>query len=181
MKSKITVVLFLYMLFLVTPAFGATFEGRVIDADSKQPIEGAVVIISWQEERAGINNSPMRLKDVKEILTNKNGEWTILGPKGMEMGYISTIISFITGIYFTRPPEFIIFKPGYCSYPGGFMIEACKAQMKPWAIGNGETTELPKLSIRDRQTLLTNIPFISTDSDRAPIFKKLLNQDREDH
>jgi hypothetical protein len=38
MKSKIIVVILLYTLFLVTPAFGATFKARVIDAETKQPL-----------------------------------------------------------------------------------------------------------------------------------------------
>src|SRR5512139_120753 len=59
-----------------------TFRGRVIDYDTKEPIEGAVVVASWLEARQTISGDSTRLKDVKETLTDKNGEWSISGEEG---------------------------------------------------------------------------------------------------
>ncbi|MBI4822833.1 MAG: hypothetical protein HY805_01190 [Nitrospirae bacterium] len=142
------IIIGLYLLFSTT-AFGATYSGRVIDADTKKPIEGAVVVAVWLEERATIAGPSSRLKDVKETLTGKDGAWVIKGPKGRRMGNIKAIVSFLTGTHFTKPPEFIIFKPGYCSWPAAFGIDACKEKMKYSDIGEGGVVELPRLTERE--------------------------------
>ena len=170
-------------MFLTIPAYAATFKGKVIDADTKQPIEGAVVVASWVEERATIAGPSTRSKDVKEILTDKNGEWVIEGPKGREGDNITAIFTFLTSFYYTRPPEFVVFKPGYCSWPTGFGIDSCKLKIKPGGsdkLAQGETIELPRLNNREREILLRNIPFIAADGE-VPMFKKLLEQDIEKH
>ena len=83
MKNGLTVVLVTIVLLGVS-ACSTTFRGRVIDADTKEPIEGAVVVASWRGEQA--IGTEMPLKDVKEVLTDKNGEWKIRGPRGTEGG-----------------------------------------------------------------------------------------------
>ena len=89
-----------------------TFRGKVIDYDTKEPIEGAVVVAEWLEARATIAGESTRYRDVKETLTDKNGEWVIVGPKGRRYDPVP-FWSFITGIHYTLHPGFIIFKPGY--------------------------------------------------------------------
>ena len=147
MRNKLIIFMFFAFMFFSTTVYGATFKGKVIDAETKEPIEGAVVVAVWHEEAATPTGSTSEPKDVKETLTDKNGEWIIKGPRGKKMGDIMAIFSFLTGTYFTNPPLFIVFKPGYCSYTAGFGIEACK--MKPSGIGDGETIELRKLTNRE--------------------------------
>ena len=125
-----------------------TFRGRVIDYDTREPIEGAVVVASWLEARPTISGESTRLKDVKEIVTDKNGEWSISGEEGQPHTE-NTYYDFFTGTYHTRPPSFIIFKPGYCSWPAGFGIDSCKGKLKPSGndkLANGETVELQRLT-----------------------------------
>jgi hypothetical protein len=142
----------------ITSFTAAIFKGKVIDADTKQPIEGAVVVASWLEERAAPTGSTSRLYDVKETLTDPNGKWSIEGPSGRDMGNISAIFTLLTGSYITNPPQFIIFKPGYCSWPKGFNIDRCKEKIRPEGdgrISEGKDVELPKLSRKeDRLTAL---------------------------
>lgn len=92
-----------------------TFQGKVIDADTLKPIEGAVVVAIWRKTRAGIGaGADTRFKDAKESLTDKNGEWSITGPKGDEDKVVPTLLHFV-GVYMTRKPEIIYYKPGYRS------------------------------------------------------------------
>jgi len=126
-----------------------TFRGKVIDADTKEPIEGAVVVVYWYKARATPAGESTTLKDVKECLTDKNGGWSITGPKGREdwpIPYLALLISYV------RTPGFIVFKPGYCSWPQGYSIDACKGNIKPRGSGEiseGVTVELPKLTKRE--------------------------------
>src|SRR4030042_2992961 len=128
-----------FVVFLIAAldfAEAKTFKGRVIDADTKEPIEGAVVVASWYKAIATIAGESTTLKDVKECLTDKNGDWSIRGPKGKPYAPIPLLSLFIP---YTREPVFIVFKPGYCSWPNGFSIEACKGRMT--FIGSFETME----------------------------------------
>lgn len=178
--TAIGVVILFLMVFYGTSAFNVTFKGKVIDADTKEPIVGAVVVASWMGEKETATGGTSRLEDVKETLTDKNGQWTIKGPRGAGefLQRIYGYLTFLTFGYYTEPPQFIIFKPGYCSWPAGFDIEACKPKIKPDSIGNGEVAELPKLMDRSRETLSRNIPFITSEaSEKTSIFHNLLDQD----
>ncbi len=84
------------------------FRGRVIDAETKEPIEGAVVVVVYYKWRiighlGGGHSQPL---DARESLTNSKGEfffpsYTAVTPFSKE------------GIV-----QFIIFKPGYLKSPG---------------------------------------------------------------
>ncbi|NWF76885.1 MAG: hypothetical protein HXY53_10055 [Nitrospirae bacterium] len=182
MKYKITFCLLFAFIFFSTTACGETFRGKVIDADTKEPIEGAVVVASWLEERATPAGPTSRLKDVKETLTDKNGEWVIKGPKGRDGGNITAIFTFLTGTYYTLPPEFIVFKPGYCSYPAGFGIETCKEKMKTYNFTKseniGEIVELRKLTIREDRLKVLPSPVAGENSlKKQGQFIRLINEE----
>jgi hypothetical protein len=173
MKVNLTVLMFLLFLGISTTAFSAIFTGKVIDADTKEPIEGAVVVASWQEETATVAGPSTKCKDVNETLTNKNGEWIIQGPRGRTGGSITALFTLLTGTYFTNPPQFIVFKPGYCSWPEGFMIDACKQGIRPGGqdkVAEGISVELPKLS--NKEARLRSIP--STGCGKLEKQKKLI-------
>jgi hypothetical protein len=159
-----------------------TFRGKVIDFETKEPIEGAVVVAIWYEARATVAGTDTRLKNVKEVLTDMSGEWSIVGPECRRYDPLPGL-SFLTGIYFTKEPEFIIFKPGYCSWPAGFGINACKERIKAFGIGDGENMELPKLINRERMTIIRNLPSLGMADEamkRLPLFKKLVEQEEKD-
>jgi hypothetical protein len=128
MKERL--MLTMVFVLLSTSAYAYIFSGRVVDAETKEPIEGAVVVAYWNEEQATPTGPHTRLKEVKEALTDKDGKWIIRGPKGGEFGNVKAVLSLIFG-HFTNRPRFIVFKPGYCSYPKGFYIDACRGGIKP--------------------------------------------------
>jgi len=76
------------------------YKGRVIDAETSKPIEGAVVSATWYKEEATPAGSASTYYDSYEMLTDKNGEFSIPG-KGL---------LFLTEI---RDMDISIFKAGY--------------------------------------------------------------------
>ena len=88
------------------------FSGKVIDADTLKPIEGALVVATWQKIRTVLITRTTEFKDIKETLTDKNGEWSITGPEGYEDKIIPGLLSHI-GVWATQRPVFLIYKPGY--------------------------------------------------------------------
>gem|GEM_PF-2519144 len=104
-------------------ALGKTrvFRGRVIDFDTKQPLEGAVVVAYWLEAASAPLGEVTRLKEVKECVTDSNGEWSFVGEEGHPHNpywYLFPLVGFLE-LYYTRNPNFIIFKPGYETYTPG--------------------------------------------------------------
>jgi hypothetical protein len=185
MKRGLIFILFVLLILVDKPLYGDTFKGRVIDADTKEPIEGAVVVATWHKARATPHGETSRLKDVKEALTDKNGEWVIEGPKGRWSGNITAIFTFLTGTYYTRPPEFIIFKPGYCPY--GSLVDVCmRKEIKPMGhdkIAEGVTVELPRLTSGEDRVRVIPHP-IDFNGNPRELYKKqrefirLINEER---
>jgi len=87
------------------------YRGRVLDAETKQPIEGAAVMAVWWK-RSPAPHPIISLYDAQETLTDANGNFTIPGIVGGSLNPLAKI----------REPLFTIFKPGYAAY-GGWSIK----------------------------------------------------------
>jgi hypothetical protein len=85
------------------------FRGKVIDVETKEPIEGAVVVVVYKKHSliSGPGGGYTSVVNVKETLTDKKGEFhfpsytTVIQPNSVE-----------------DYTEFIIYKPGYGNFPG---------------------------------------------------------------
>lgn len=83
------------------------FKGKVIDAETKAPIEGAVVVVVYKKENFAFPSGGVtKVINVKETLTDKNGEF--------DFQSYTTLIQPLSG---ESHADFIIYKPGYGSYP----------------------------------------------------------------
>lgn len=88
------------------------YKGKVIDLETGEPIEGAVVAAVWTLTH--------RFCDAKETVTDNNGEFVL--PKGSCFSLWP-----FTEIY---SPDVNVFKPGYLAYPPlGTTFEERKARM----------------------------------------------------
>lgn len=165
-------------------ALGKTrvFRGRVIDFDTKQPLEGAVVVAYWLEAASAPLGEVTRLKEVKECVTDSNGEWSLVGEEGHPHNpywYLFPLVGLLE-LYYTRNPNFIIFKPGYCSWPQGFSVEECNDRIQPSLIEEwlqGPHLELGRLKTKDRLSIIRNIPSLGMASEaksKLPIYRKLV-------
>ena len=82
------------------------FKGRVLDVETKEPIEGAVVVVSYSKYTIGPVGRDISLIKAIETLTDKNGEF--------HFPSYTTLIQPFSG---EDKAEFIIYKPGYGSFP----------------------------------------------------------------
>lgn len=153
------------------------FSGRVIDAETKEPIEGAVVLVEWNKRVVtGSPGGPTTyLQEIKETLTNKNGEFYIEEYKGFTINPLAKI----------EDPEFLIFKPGYCVLPKTFSIPACN-DMKPKEnyydalVKGGTLVELPRLKTREERRMVSVGPEgEKSDWKKQKQFIKLIRQEWE--
>ncbi len=102
-----------------------TFRGKLIDADTLKPIEGAVVVAAWYKARPTPAGDSTYFKYAKETLTDKDGEWSITGHAGYQgKSELHELFLGLT-IGVMRKPSMIYYKPGYTrEVPGGFAAYA---------------------------------------------------------
>jgi len=136
----------------VTNTFGP-YKGKVVDADTKEPIEGAVVYMECKTKTGNIGGVQYHYADAKEVMTDKNGEFHI----------ILTAVTARPGHIWEEIPSLIIFKPGYGLYP---LNKKSSVDIKEKDISyifpsnTFVTISLPKLkTIKDMRMNVALLPF----------------------
>lgn len=121
------------------------YRGRVIDAETRRPIAGAVVVARWTREIIRLLQMPTVGHAVRETLTDADGAW-VIGGRDVEEAAPPRL----------HPPHFVIFVPGYGAFPHAHT--APRGRMPDIFEGAGATVELPPLRTReDRVKLLLQI------------------------
>ncbi len=87
------------------------FLGRVIDAQTQEPIVGAVVAVYYKKRPLFGSAGPLEIIHTDEVITDKRGQFVI-------QPFRQTIGPFAL----TDAAEFIVYKPGYESYPNMFEL-----------------------------------------------------------
>jgi len=146
MKSLITILLIL-MFFPVSAGGAITKEfgpyyGSVIDTETKEPIEGAAVLVVFYTEEYGPAGAITHYADALETITDKNGEFKF--PE-----HRITLFRPLQG--WKKHGYFTIFKPNYGCYPN-------HKDVKPMFVPNGSlpedkqvTIKLPKIRTREER------------------------------
>jgi len=145
------------------------FEGRVIDADTKEPIEGAVVLAVYFDEAitiAGTNTYPI---DAQETLTDRKGEFKISEVREWFGPRPGTVVK----------AEVIIFKPGYGVYPNHRRAKAVGGN-KAWPHpGEYIVYELPRLKTREeRDNNLPSLHLGDISKEKYSTLLGLINEER---
>ena len=182
--------LVLSLLAIVFPSFGhsggwlihhvGSFKGKVIDAETKEPIAGAVVVAQYHVRFLGPTGWHRDRIDVQEALTNEQGEFLIPPfTKGINPLSVGDDTSFLIwkpgykknelwgGYFFSKEPGTVEERP--VQTPKGFV-------MKKVTLGIVELT-LAKTMEERRMTKPEPIGEIS-EFKKQKILIKLINQER---
>jgi hypothetical protein len=114
------------------------YQGRVVDTETKEPIQGAVVVAVWRRDKIYPLHSTRVIHAVRETLTDRDGRWRIEARQLEERSPRRAL-----------RPSFVIFFPGYGSFP--------KAHVAPGGFiggifeGKGTTVELRRLTTREER------------------------------
>lgn len=82
------------------------YQGQAVDAETKEPLAGAVVVVNWLLDRVYPFHSVAENYAVREVVTDTEGRF-FLDARDVEESAPRR----------TRRPNFFIFLPGYGSYP----------------------------------------------------------------
>lgn len=190
MKTSHILLIFVFMVTCSTTCHASwliyhkpEYRGRVVDIDTGQPIEGAVVIAKYQKETLAPPVEPQSSTiHVKETLTDKDGRFVFPA--------YTTIIQPFSWSY---DVSFLIFKPGYLCYgwsvmPGFFegtaekdsaeLFEQWNKSLKFKFTASG-TVMLPKVtSYEDRFQSKLNFSVPTDYYQRLPISKRVEQEER---
>ena len=97
MKKRLQIVVLLATLSAV--GCYMPIEGRVIDAETKQPIEGAVILVEWTKKH-GFGDAWTESYKVVEVISDKKGMVNIKGCYSP----------------FVEPPDITVYKKGYVAW-----------------------------------------------------------------
>jgi hypothetical protein len=103
-KLLITTILFVVTMTVFASCYASRvdgpYRGRVIDADTRKPIQGVVVLGTWYKVTVTPGGGVSRYYDAAETVTDKNGEFEV---KGLGLLRLRNI----------EPMHVLIFKAGY--------------------------------------------------------------------
>ena len=145
------------------------YRGRVLDAGTRHPLAGVVVVAVWRRDRVVPLGNRSEHYAAREALTNENGDWS------MEAHDLES-----SAPRRTRRPSFTFLLPGY----GRPREVAGTPPSPPWTFfeGAGHTVELPSLKTRDERLAyldwLSPYSFSPKPFNEIPQFTRLFNAER---
>lgn len=125
------------------------YKGKVVDAETGQPIAGVVVLGTWYRQFPSPGGAVSKYYDAKETVTDKNGDFEI---KGLGRLIMSNII----------PMDVLIFKAGY-EYIGMGPWESLKLDgglLEHKVAWEGDRAIIPlrKLTMEERRNNIPPLP-----------------------
>jgi len=148
------------------------YRGKVIDSESKTPIEGAAVLAIWYREASGLggHGPAFDYHDAVEVLTDAHGDFTV--PRETHFTIIGKI----------NEPDLIIYYPGYAPYPSLHTKPGGKEVLEAYE-NHFFAVELPKLQTREERIKNADLP-VEVDSrvpeKKMPNMYRLINIERKE-
>ena len=167
----IVILLCLCGVVFINPLVGyrlSSFEGKVIDADTKEPISGAVVLAVYYKTVYTVAGSNSYITDGQETLTDESGEFRIPEVKVRSMSKRGS-----------PRGKLIIFKPGYGVFPDHKQSNAVDVN-KSWPPPNEFIVcELPELKTeKDRKANIHIRSYHEIPYQKSMFYMKMLNEER---
>ena len=189
MKKKIIIFFCAVLFFMViSNIFGkgwiiyhdGPYRGKVIDADTGEPIKGVAVAGKWDLDLMGPAQGPwISFCDTQEAITDSKGEFIV--PRAFCFSFWP--------FSFLGNPLFVVFKPGYLGYPPiGPSPEERRARMPTFTGDEFKNKKkyyiirLGKPKTREERIFTTHSVSIFSEDiimKKAPYLLKLINEERK--
>ena len=146
------------------------FRGRVIDAETRQPLAGAAVHVHWYRETTVVGgvHGAEGFYDAVEVLTDANGEFTI--PRQTFV----TLWGDISRAYFQ------IYSPGYGPYPGFQLAPKGEALNSAFEDYTYTAVEMVRAKTRAQRIEYEGAVNVSIGPNaKSRILRRVVNQERK--
>jgi hypothetical protein len=112
MKTKVYLFFILLILMnqtgcLYAVRYDGPYHGKVVDEQTREPIEGVVVLGSWWVYHFDVGGGHSTYHDAREVVTDNNGDFVV---KGEGLRILSSL----------QPMSFVIYKSGYTYFQGSW-------------------------------------------------------------
>ena len=144
---------------------GGPYRGQLVDAETRQPLEGAAVLFYWRKNVYGGAGGPVKYPlDAKEVLTDEEGRFYIPWFVGVSPNPLSLVLE----------PSAIFYLPGYRSVLAEVDPQNGKAFRDP--------TVIPMRKMRTRKERRDYIGGVlpgDVPDEAMPKLIRLMNTERE--
>lgn len=142
------------------------YRGRVVDAETQQPLAGAAVLAVWRWEGPGLGHPSEGFHDALEVLTDANGEFMI--PRKTHFIIFGQI----------DEPDITIYSPGYGPFPG-YQVQP-KGPALDSAFREHTVVELRRFKTYKERGEWAGIPSgaVGVPDEKMPNLIHLVNQER---
>lgn len=146
--------------------YDGTYNGRVIDVDSREPIEGVVVLGTWSVLHPNPGGGYHTYYDAREAVTDRSGEFSI---KGQGPRIMSNL----------EPMSVMIFKAGY-QYIGPLGWNSIKIAYSDEIKWEGDMPIFPlkKLTMEERNRQFVPAPAYGAPKEKIKLMVNEINKDR---
>ena len=170
MKTKAAIVILTLLLAsgcVYVARYDGTYRGKVVDADSREPIEGVVVLGTWYTETPTLAGAVSSYYDARETTTDKNGDFSIPG-QGLRI--MSRLL----------PMDVMIFKTGYqfigpLGWDSLTLNDYYSARIK-WE-GDKPIFPLKKLTMEERKRQIVPSPPHEAKKEKIRLMVNEINKD----
>ncbi|MGH7795891.1 MAG: hypothetical protein ACREQ2_13540 [Candidatus Binatia bacterium] len=152
-----------------------TYHGQLVDAETGEPLEGAVVVVVWHTEPRIAMDPPEYFHDAKEALTDAQGKFRLEASPAINWNPFMAI----------KDPNIVIFKPGY--EPFALLRTLTRQGFKSFedvdqALRKGTTIKLPKLKTTEQTRKFADASAMGIGDlsvEKVPNLTRLLNIQRK--
>jgi hypothetical protein len=156
----------------ITHSFGPYF-GKVVDAQTGEPLEGAVVLIDFNTKEYTLGGGPRSsFVDAVEVLTDDKGEFKVPAFRAWVFRFPHQ---------WDYHAEITIFKPGYGAYPRSKYVYPAFIPTYSFPSNEHLIIRLPKLkTYEDRKSNLGGIIPIGVPRDKMKMLVELIHIERKE-
>lgn len=163
---------------LAPSSYGAeAYRGTVIDAETKAPLEGAVVVVIWYKKPLITMDGPQYFHKATEALTDAEGKFSVDASPGMNWNPFRRVLK-DPEIY----PAVVIYKPGYGPFPEAQVSPTSETEAKQAMLRDGAVVELRTLKTKNELRRFTGpasmVGVSIAPQDRIPNLMRLINVQR---